>query len=341
MAPLSGWRRPWRSQCAAKLANDVSACVPVNVLGGNFTQAQRDYVLKDTVAMARRSSMLWPSSRANVEVLRAPGGPIGIVLGAEYRADDSSISGRRDRRLGYTFYNAIPDVRPPRAKVKEAFGEIRLPISRTPGLQELEVSGAARVSDYSLGNTGTVWAYNGIAVWSPVQGLRLRGNYARSVRAPNQVELFTPFGQNFAIVNDPCDANQLALDLEIALRTAWRPAFRRGLSFLPSSLPFLSGGNVELEAEKSDWITVGGVITPVFLPGFSLSADYYNIKVKNVIRVVAAQPILNICYDSPDLNNPFCASVRTCGRPAGGHAVVHMGLWRTRFSLRRSTSPSL
>ena len=37
----------------AWLANDVSQCVPVNVLGGQFTQAQRDYVLRDTVAVGK------------------------------------------------------------------------------------------------------------------------------------------------------------------------------------------------------------------------------------------------------------------------------------------------
>jgi hypothetical protein len=49
------------------------------------------------------------------------------------------------------------------------------------------------------------------------------------------------------------------------------------------------------------------VITPKFLPGFSMSVDYYNIKVNNVITSPTVQAIVNACYDLPDLNNPFCA----------------------------------
>ena len=158
----------------------------------------------------------------------------------------------------------------PKAKVKEAFGEIRIPIIKdVPGLQEFEISGAARVSDYSLGTTGTVWAYSGSAVWAPIKGLRFRGNYARSVRAPNQVELFTPFGQNFSLVNDPCDVNQVGAGSDNRAANCVAAGIPAGTSITySSSLPFLSGGNENLEAEKSDSITIGGVFTPTFLVRF-------------------------------------------------------------------------
>lgn len=73
-----------------------------------------------------------------------------------------------------------------------------------------------------------------------------------------------------------------------------------------SSVPFLSGGNPDLAAETSRSLTVGGVFTPAFLPGFSASADYYKIKLKGAIQTVGAQAILNACYDLPDINNSFC-----------------------------------
>jgi outer membrane receptor protein involved in Fe transport len=72
------------------------------------------------------------------------------------------------------------------------------------------------------------------------------------------------------------------------------------------SLELVSGGNTQLAAEKSDSYTLGVVATPAFVPGFSLSVDYYNIKVKNVITSPTVQAIVNACYDLPDLNNPFC-----------------------------------
>ena len=186
---------------AARLAADVAACVPVNPFGGNFSQDVRNYVLLDTVAKGKTSQLdlLGFVSGDTSNFLNLPGGPIGFVLGAEYRTDNAFYDQDDQVTLGYTFYNAIPTFEAKKSKVKEAFAEIRIPIVKdVPFLQELEVSGAARVSNYNLGNTGTVWAYNGSVIWSPIDGVRFRGNYGRSVRAPNQVELFSEPGQNFA-----------------------------------------------------------------------------------------------------------------------------------------------
>jgi outer membrane receptor protein involved in Fe transport len=309
----------------ARLANDIAQCTPVNVLGDNFTQAQRDYLLLDTTAIGKTSQLdaLAFISGDSSKWFELPGGPVGIVLGAEYRTEDLFYHQDEQVQLGYTFYNAIPTFDAPKQKVKEAFGEIRLPLFKNlPMLHELEVSGAARVSNYSLGQTGTVWAYNGNVNWSPIQGLRLRGNYARSVRAPNQVELFTPFGQNFALVIDPCDVNQVGAGSENRAANCLAAGVPAGqpISYA-SSIQFQSGGNENLEAEKSDSITVGGVITPAFLPGFSTSVDYYDIKVKNVIQAVGAQQILDSCYDLPSLSNPFCALFQRAGPGQLGHGV--------------------
>ncbi len=309
----------------ARLANDVSQCVPFGPMGGNVSQAQRDYLLLNTTAIGKTKQFdaLAFISGDTSKWFELPGGPIGIVLGAEYRTDDLFYHQDEQVQLGYTFYNAIPTFDAPTQKVKEAFGEIRLPLFKDlPFLQELEVSGAARVSDYKLGNTGSVWAYNGNIVWSPVKGLRLRGNYARSVRAPNQVELFTPFGQNFALVLDPCDVNQVDRGTEFRPANCAAAGVPAGTPITyASSIQFLSGGNPDLQAEKSDSITIGGVFTPAFIPGFSTSVDYYDIKVKNVIQAVGAQQILNSCYDLPSTSNPFCSLFQRAGPGQLGHGV--------------------
>jgi outer membrane receptor protein involved in Fe transport len=70
----------------------------------------------------------------------------------------------------------------------------------------------------------------------------------------------------------------------------------------------ISGSNPGLKPEVSHSLTLGAVVQPRFLPGFSASVDYFDIKVKDVIVSLGAQQIANLCYDSPSLNNPFCAS---------------------------------
>jgi outer membrane receptor protein involved in Fe transport len=82
-------------------------------------------------------------------------------------------------------------------------------------------------------------------------------------------------------------------------------------------LEIRSGGNAALTAETSDSYTIGGVFQPKFVPGLSLSVDYYNIKVNKVISSVAAQDILDQCYDQATLNNVFCSLFQRAGATGG------------------------
>jgi outer membrane receptor protein involved in Fe transport len=317
-----------------RLQQDVAACVPVNVLGGQFTDAQKAYLLRNTVSHGKTQQFDATAfiTGDTSKFFNLPGGPIGIVLGGEYRTDNLSYDQDPQVQLGYTFYNSIPTFKAPRQKVKEAFGEIRIPIMKDrPLLRELEIDGAARVSNYNLGSTGTVWAYNANLIYSPISGLRLRGNYARAVRAPNQVELFTPFGQNFTppppAFFDPCDINQVTQGSTSRAANCLAAGVPAGTQFnYVQSLPYLSGGNQQLQAEVSNSITIGGVFIPRFLPGFSASVDYYDIKVKKAISFLNPQFILDQCYDLPSLDNPFCGFFRRATGAQLGHDAQPFGI---------------
>jgi outer membrane receptor protein involved in Fe transport len=309
---------------ATKLAADVAACTPINPFGGNFTDAQRAYLLQDTVAKGTTSQFDATAfiSGDTGKFFNFQGGPIGLVLGAEYRTDNVTYKQDPLVELGYTFYNAIPTFSAPKSKVKEAFGEISLPIVKDrPLFRELEIDAAARVSDYNLGTTGTVWAYNVNAIYSPLPGLRFRGNYARAVRAPNQVELFSPAGQNFAPgFTDPCSLNNIGTGSANRVANCAAAGAPAGYNFVYSqSLGYKSGGNPNLEAEKSDSYTYGVLIEPKFMPGFSLTSDYYNIKVNNAIAFVGPQTIVNACYDLPTFPNVFCSQFTRAGPGGGPH----------------------
>jgi outer membrane receptor protein involved in Fe transport len=93
--------------------------------------------------------------------------------------------------------------------------------------------------------------------------------------------------------------------LTIRRRTGYGPG---GYDFAYSDpLEFVLSGNPDLQAETSDSLTLGGVLRPAFLPGLSLSADYYSIVVRKVITSASAQAIVNACYDGASLDNPFCS----------------------------------
>ena len=313
-----------------RLQNDVAQCTPINPFGGNFTDAQKAYLLQDTIAKGSTEQLDFMGfvSGDTSKFLNLWGGPIGFVVGAEYREDNVTYDQDDLVSNGYTFYNAIPSFKADKSKVKEAFGELSFPIiNNKPGINELEIDAAARVSDYSLGSTGTVWAYNLNAIYSPMPGLRFRGNYARSVRAPNQVELFSPFGQNFFGLTDPCDARNVNQGTENRAANCLAAGVPAGTTIIYGSTPgYLSGGNPNLEAEKSDSYTLGFVATPHFIPGFSASVDYYDITVKNAISFVGPQDIIDACYDLPTFPNNFCGQFERAGAEGGPQGEPAYGL---------------
>jgi outer membrane receptor protein involved in Fe transport len=295
----------------AQLANDVSSCVPVNLFGeGNISQAAKNYLLQDSLARGSIKQLVLSGfvSGDLSQLFELPGGPVGFAIGAEYRREKNFYQQDDTTANGLTFYNAIPTFNPPSFAVKEIYGEIRIPLLKeTPFFHELSLSAAGRIADYK-GSTGTVYSYNAGVDWAPIRDIRLRANYSRAVRAPNLADQFTPLGQNFAPPPvDPCSSDQLSQGSATRVANCTADGVPPGYFFqYTASLAFNSGGNPNLNEETSDSYTFGGVIQPRFLPGFSLSVDYYKITVNDVITAPTAQQVIDACYDAANLNNQFC-----------------------------------
>ena len=308
----------------AVTTNDDPSCVPVNLFGvGAPSAAALNYFV---TASTREQEAEQYQATAYVngdlsQLFELPGGPIAFAVGAEYRKETAFSAFDEFTRSGATFLNAIPIFDPEDLEVYEAYGEVRVPIlADLPFARELTLEGAFRVSDYNLGNVGTVETYNGGVVWAPVDSLRLRGSYARSVRVPTQDDLLSAPSQTFLNgLVDPCDSrfindnpNRAANCAADGVPTTVTVAgVAEPFTNIPASgIRGLSGSNPNLDAEVSDSFTAGLVFQPEFVPGLALSVDYYNIKIENVIFALGAQTIINQCYDAPNgIDNQYCAAI--------------------------------
>ena len=67
-----------------------------------------------------------------------------------------------------------------------------------------------------------------------------------------------------------------------------------------ASLPFLQDqtGNPNLVPEAANSLEAGTVLTPTFIPGLSLSVDYFNISVAHEIGTISVQDTANLCFIS-------------------------------------------
>ncbi|GAA3700010.1 TonB-dependent receptor [Sphingomonas cynarae] len=242
------------------------------------------------------------------------GGDVSISVGGEYRKNASEFIPDTALSSGDVIGFNAGDATAGSYNVKEAFAELLVPIAaRVPGVYNLELNGAARYSDYSLANVGGVWTYAGGVTYSPIRDITFRGQFQRAVRAPNVAELFGGQSIGFIAANDPCA--QAAAASNTALRAlcvaTGVPSAAVGTSGLQinTQIQGVFGGNPDLQEETSDSYTAGVVFRPSFLPGLSVTADYFNYKVENTISTLGGGlgNSLDLCYNViRDINSVYC-----------------------------------
>lgn len=313
-------------------ANAVAqGCVPINIFGiGAITPEALAYTNAEA---SFQTDITQQVVQGNISgsLFDLPGGPLGIAAGVEYRKESSVEELDALTNAGLNAGNAIPDTSGS-FDVVEGFVELNLPIlSDTPFFELLEVGGAVRVADYST--VGSVVSYNGKITWKPISDITLRGSYSRSVRAPNVGELFSGLSQTFPSgLTDPCAGVGAAgggtagdvcrADPGVAANIAANGTFTLTQADLQGISGF-NGGNPDLFEETADTWTVGAVINPRSidaLRNLTITVDYYNIDISDVIAAPPRAFTLDQCYNQDNQN--FCSLIT---RRAVGDAVNSAG----------------
>jgi outer membrane receptor protein involved in Fe transport len=332
----------------ARLAQDIATCIPMNPFGdGNITKQMHDYLTDDTTSVGKITEFVASATMTGDSSawFSLPAGPIGIAFGVEHRTEENSFEADPIVSSGLTFYNALTAFKPPKLKVNEVFTEFRVPLLKDKtAAEELTLNLAARYADYN-GATGGVLAYNGGLEYAPIEGLRFRAGIARAVRAPSLADLYAAQGQNFeAAPLDPCALDNRGNGSPTRQANCAAAGIPADYNFqYTSSIEIVSGGNPQLKEETSDSFTAGVVWQPAFLSGLSLSVDYFDIDINDVITAPTAQDIMNACYDAPDLNNQFCGLFVRNGAGAGPndevpHQIIQGTLQQLSLNYASSTS---
>nr|WP_255704107.1 TonB-dependent receptor [Erythrobacter sp. SN021] len=310
--------------CRSALDGTDPNCVPWDIFSPGTTspsQEATDYL--STVGLARgvvstQVASAYVSGSLGDYGMQSPWASegIGLVLGAEYRkekleffSDDSFQRGDLSGQGAATLpVSGSFDV-------KEFFTEVRLPIVQDSFFTEFSITGGYRYSDYSTGATTDTYKIE--AELSPIPDIMIRGGYNRAVRAPTIQDLFAPNRVALNGSTDPCsgrvitaaDVGCLAQGLSVGQVVGPNPAQQYN-GFI--------GGNPDLQPEKADTYTVGVVLTPTFLPGFSASVDWFKIDLVDAIQGYGQDTILAVCTETAD---PFfCGLINRDGSGS---------LWRT------------
>ena len=290
------------------VANCTGACTPFNIFGGagSITPAMLDYVAFTQRDSSRQT--LWDvSASISGSLFELPGGPVGIALGVEHRDQEGRFD--PDPIVAAGLGSDIPALPTSGGyDVDEAFAELRLPLLRDTGFfHRLELTGAARYSDYSTSGSSTTFSAG--VNWEPIEDLLFRGSWAEGFRAPSIGELFgTPsrFDQD---VVDPCsDLNNSGASPEVRANCIAQGVPADGsYTQLNSQLSVVTGGNQDLGPETSESWVFGGVWRPSFLPRLSLEANYFDIQVDGAIQAIDAEVLLGRCANTGDALS--CAAI--------------------------------
>jgi iron complex outermembrane recepter protein len=240
-----------------------------------------DYGRNDTNSDSRRVSgtpsyrnysntLFVAELRGQTQLFRLPAGPVMVAAGGQYRAEtlwtDATI-----------FFNRSGGTR----KTKSIFGEVNLPLigpdQSVPLTRSLTLSAAGRYED--LGFDKTFSPKFGLR-WQVDRSIALRGTYARSFLVPR-------FRSTIGIAEQDSIVQAAYPFLDPANQN---PALPAGQTLVLRR----AGANPGLKTQNAQTFTVGTDFTPRFIPGLTIKADYYRIKITGRVGIPTPTDILNL-----------------------------------------------
>lgn len=314
--------------------SDISECVPINILGYNqFGDDVRDYLIQNNISTLALQQTVIEGSIAG-DIIDLPAGPLALAIGVTHRRERGRFDVDQGLEIG------IDPTAPTGAvaggfDTDEVYGEALIPIvTNGEGLGDaigsvvsnFQIDGAVRFVDNSVAGGDYTWTIGGrlnLNLPGVGEAFTLRGAYTEAIRSPSITELFAPQVQTFNFAQDPCENRFIGNGPNPATRRANCEAqfaslaatldpdvdFDTYISIITNaSQPGFTGGNPNLQNELSESYTLGFVFEPDFIPGLTISSDYTNIEVTNVIQSLTATQVANACYDSSNFpNEASCA----------------------------------
>ncbi|WP_347302007.1 TonB-dependent receptor [Croceibacterium sp. TMG7-5b_MA50] len=264
-----------------------------NIFGTSVnSDATKDAIRQDLVRFTKSTLATADFHLSTGSLFELPAGGLGMAAGVEGRREtqlddrDSRIDGTitftdpATRRLDADFVNSAtnPDTGGDR-NVIGAYIEFAIPVISPemgiPLVRSLDIQAAARYEYYD--DFGDVAVPKVAGAWDVIDGIRLRGSWAKSYRAPNLEQL------NATLItrsNGRTDWIRCEADLRAG----------RIASFNDCSQSFTTqerrSGNADLDAERATTMSFGTVLEPPLPLGWgdlTFTADWWNVKQTGLI----------------------------------------------------------
>lgn len=238
-----------------------------------FRDRDLDEEESDSRIISRVSEGLSVDGNLDGKIFSMAGGDAKLAIGGHFRHE---TFGDLDVSVDPSLISVSIDDKS--RDVAAIYGEIYLPFvgedNRVPGVEKLELSISGRYEHYSDFGSSTDPKFG--VLWSPIEGLNIRGTYGTSFRAPLLTELDE--GGNTAVL-----LNNIS----------------NSMSDTGTSLVILLGGagNKTLQPETATLWTAGFDLRPVIAQNFSVNVTYFNINYENRIGPLGVS-VVSVLNDS-------------------------------------------
>ena len=298
-------------------SNAPGAAIPcADYLGyGDVTQRVLDYIMFTTRDNGGNEQKSFTANLSG-QLFELPAGWVGVATGVEIRKEQGWRDPDQLTVLGIANTNQQDPIAG-EYTAKEVFVEFAVPLLQDKLLaQSLTLNTAVRYSSYDLFGNDTNYKVG--LDWQVVPSLKVRANYATAFRIPNVPELFGGVSEGNLTTTDPCNGWSSLPSSSVVYQNCQASRVPVGYTQLGNTVLTTVGGNINLQPEDAETLTIGAVWTPSFVTDLTLTLDYFNIKIDNAIQRIDGSTKLAVCYNTPGLAHQFCESSNFTRNPLTG-----------------------
>jgi iron complex outermembrane recepter protein len=212
-------------------------------------------------------------------IVDLPGGGVGFALGGQFRRETLNENPDALNFKGDIIGNSPVGSAHGGRKSYALYTETTIPIfsekNAITGFHALEISAAARFEAFLNNNTNVLVPKIGIR-WQPLdETLTLRATWGEGFREPSLEELFSSPVSDIQISHDPKKIDPVT-----------------HAPLVESETPILTTSNPNLQPEDARTWSAGAVYTPKFVPGLTLSLDFWSIERTGVVDAPTPDQVL-------------------------------------------------
>lgn len=292
--------------CAA-----TPGCVPLDIFGFNTITPEMLAYISPIVRDESENKLTQATANLSGDLFDMWAGPLAFATGYEYRKYEGFY--RPDPITVAGEYNGVPSL-PTEGEydVNEVFVELSVPLMKDSAWgKALDLSLAGRYSDYSTFG-GEFTPKYGLR-WQLADEFLLRGTFAEGFRAPSIGELFGSQSRFDANIIDPCLASPGGAPATGNPANCAALGVDPGTTQIDPQISVLTGGNPDLEPERSQSFSLGFVWTPFLLENTAIAervdieGTFYKHRIEGAIQAIDPQTQLNLCVQT--LDPEFCGGI--------------------------------